>query len=155
MPSNLYEMGIMRHESCDRAHRWASLALDEALSDLETRLLEAHLAGCAECRGFEQRIGALTGQLRTAELVRLENPIALPKRPARFGAIRIASASAVAAAALLVFGVLSLTSNDRVQQFPNVRDTEAFDLRQARRTELVPKLRPAFTHLQMARPDRL
>lgn len=146
----------MRHESCDRARRWVSVALDEGLSDLEGRLLDTHLSRCDECRAFERRVCAVTRELRHAELVSLERPIALPHRQRRLSGFRIASASA-AAAAVGVFGVFALaTSGEQVRPALNVQDTEAFDVRQARRAQMVsPRPAPQFTHVQMARGDKI
>lgn len=146
-------MGRMRHESCDRARRWVSVALDEGLSDLEGRLLDVHLSRCDECRAFERRVGGITRELRDAELVSLERPIALPHRQRRLSAFRVASASAAAAAAVAVFGVFALaTSGEQVRPALNVQDTEAFDVRQARRAQMVsPRPAPQFQHVQMAR----
>lgn len=146
----------MRHESCDRARRWVSVALDENLSDLEGRLLDIHLSRCDECRGFERRVAASTAELRNAGLVPLERPIALPHRPRRLSAFRVASASA-AAAAVAVFGVLALaTSSEQVRPALIVRDTEANDVRQARRAQMVAgRPTPQFTHVQMARGDKI
>lgn len=153
----------MRHESCDRARRWISVALDDGLAELEGRLLEAHLARCADCRAFEERARLVTAELRRAELIPLACPIALPVRPRRLSGLRVASASAAAAAAALaVVGALTLaTSNDQVQpsflrQTANVPNTEAFDLREARRTAMVPRqIAPLFSHVQMARAEKI
>jgi hypothetical protein len=152
----------MRHESCDRARRWVSLALDEGLSDIETRLLRAHLARCSDCRVFEASVSSVTGTLRSADLVTLAAPITLPVRRQRFGTLRVASASAAAAAAAVAaFGVLGLvSSNEQVRssfpsQFANVRNTEEVDVRAARRAEMITRLHPQFAHVQMARADRV
>jgi predicted anti-sigma-YlaC factor YlaD len=143
----------MRHESCDSAHRRVSVALDEGLSDLEKRLLDSHLAKCEECRAFEQRVRAITFELRAAQPVQLERQIELPPRRQVFTRVRVASASVAAVAAVAVFGIFALsTSGDRVQpSFANVRNTDAFDARAARRTQMVAPLpqRP-YHHVQMA-----
>ena len=39
----------MLEQGCERAHAWASLALDDELSELERALLDAHLARCPSC----------------------------------------------------------------------------------------------------------
>ena len=153
-------MRELRHENCDRARRWASLRLDEALSELESRLLDTHLATCSECRSFEESVSAFTAKLRAADLVALERPVALPPRRRRLGGgLRVASAAA-AAAGVVSFGFVALTtSSDRVQPFErvsNVRNTEVLDVRELRRSEMrPPRLAPLFTHVRLSRPDRV
>jgi predicted anti-sigma-YlaC factor YlaD len=59
-------------ENCVRARQQVSLRLDSELSELETVLLETHLAVCANCREVAAELDGLTGTLRTA----------LPEQPA-------------------------------------------------------------------------
>ena len=43
-------MGLrLQPRNCDRARAWVSLRLDDEISELEERLLEAHLGRCAAC----------------------------------------------------------------------------------------------------------
>jgi hypothetical protein len=141
----------MRHESCDRARQWVSLALDDALSDLECRLLAAHLARCEECQSFQRRARRVSLELRNAALVPLERPIALPARPRRLTAVRIASASAAAAAAIVVAGVLAL-ANSSEQVRSSLLTNPRFD-QPARPAEAIRPLRPQFSHVQMVRAE--
>jgi putative zinc finger protein len=150
----------MRPDNCDRARRWVSLALDDDLSELEGRLLDTHLERCGECRTFDRRIRAVAHELRGAELVALQRPLALPHRRGRLSAFRVASVSAAAAAAAVAFGVFALSaSNERVRpaflvQTANVLDTEALFLREARRSEMIaPRPTPAFAHVKVSRGD--
>jgi Putative zinc-finger len=154
-------MRVMRDERCERARRWISIALDDELAELEERLLATHLTRCAECRAFERRTRAVTEGLRSAELVPLGRQLTLPVRR-RLTGVRVASASAAAAAVLAVVGGLTLaTSTDQVRpafltQPASVMNTEVVDARELRRTELVPHLAgPHFSHVQMARRDRV
>ena len=151
----------MRHESCDRARRWISISLDEGLAELEERLLGAHLGACAACRAFEKRATVATHALRSAELLPLARQITLPA-PRRLIGLRVASASAAAAVVLAVVGGLALaTSSDQVgptvlRQAANVQNTEVLDAREARRKAMVPQQNgPLFSHVQMARGDRI
>lgn len=103
----------MRSAQCDRARNWVSLRLDGALSELESALLDRHLAGCAECRGFEVDVTAHTSLLRAAPL---ETPVArvvLPERGRRGRLVALQGvgtmAAALAAALTLVSGGLRST----------------------------------------------
>jgi predicted anti-sigma-YlaC factor YlaD len=87
---------------CERAREWASLRLDDELSELERVLLDAHLGRCSECAGYVADIGAVTREIRTAELVTLPQPIALPLRRRLAFANRALQAGAAAAAVVAV-----------------------------------------------------
>lgn len=89
---------------CDRVRAQVSLRLDGELSQLESRMLDAHLARCAECRAYEAAIAAVTRELRAAPLEPLPHPIVV-RRPRRVGtAIRL-QAGIAAALALAVAGL--------------------------------------------------
>jgi putative zinc finger protein len=66
---------------CERARTWASLRADGELSELEGRLLAAHLGRCRPCRTFAGRVDAVADALRSA---RPERPatlaLVLPRR---------------------------------------------------------------------------
>ena len=144
----------MRPKSCDRTRLWISLRLDGELSELESRLLTAHLVRCAECRRYETAVSGATLTLRTEPLVPLEHTVGLPQaRRRRLGTLRVASAAAAFAVVALT-SVLTLANSTDQQRFfrpaSAVRDTEARDLRQLRRAELVQPLpAPRFTHLSL------
>jgi predicted anti-sigma-YlaC factor YlaD len=86
---------------CERARFWASLRLDGELSELESALLDAHLARCVGCREIAGGFDTSTAALRSAPLERLA-PVAvdLPRSPRRLIAT-------VAVAAVLVLGVIA------------------------------------------------
>jgi len=94
-------------DECARACEWASLRLDDQLSEFEEVLLEAHLARCVDCRSFEASISDVTGTLRAA---RLERPTFAFEAPRRTGGRRIALRAVSAAAAVAVVGVSGLVS---------------------------------------------
>jgi ferric-dicitrate binding protein FerR (iron transport regulator) len=94
-------------DECARACEWASLRLDDQLSEFEEVLLEAHLARCAGCRSFAASISDLTGALRSA---RMEEPTFAFEAPRRTGGRRIALRAVSAAAAVAVVGVSGLVS---------------------------------------------
>jgi predicted anti-sigma-YlaC factor YlaD len=85
---------------CDRARALASHALDNPLSDIELRRLDAHLAECRACDEAVAAMAELTARLRMApELV--ASVAAVPVRsPRRRGstAFQVAGIAAVVAA---------------------------------------------------------
>jgi len=91
-----------RNGRCERARQWASLRVDDELSELEDALLEKHLEGCASCSAFAVRLDVTTGAVRA---VPLEQPsISYPRfeRPdIRLPVGRRVAIVAVAAAAAL------------------------------------------------------
>lgn len=90
---------------CDRVRMQVSLLLDDELSQLERRMLDAHLALCAGCAAHARDVTTFTEQLRQAPLVPLECPITVQRRSRRVG-IRIP----IGAAAALAFAALGLGS---------------------------------------------
>jgi anti-sigma factor RsiW len=94
-------------DECARACEWASLRLDDQLSEFEEVLLEAHLARCAECRAFAASISGLTGALRGAPL---EEPAFAFEPPRKTSGRTFALRAVSAAAAIAVVGVSSLVS---------------------------------------------
>jgi hypothetical protein len=92
-------------DECARAREWASLRLDDRLSDFEEVLLEAHLARCDDCRTFAASVSDLTAALRSAPLEQPELTFEVPRTTrGRTFALRAVSA----AAAVAVVGVSSL-----------------------------------------------
>jgi ferric-dicitrate binding protein FerR (iron transport regulator) len=97
-----------RDRICERAHGWASLELDDELSQLERALLAAHLRRCGECAAYVAEMRATTAALRAAPLERPERPVVLqPVSTSSRGmlSLRFAAAAvlAVTAAGLGVF----------------------------------------------------
>ena len=60
---------------CERGREWISLRLDGELSELARKMLDSHLARCADCSAFEQQVSEIALQLRTAPVAQLERPI--------------------------------------------------------------------------------
>ena len=91
---------------CDRARAWAALLPDRELSELERKLLDRHLAGCAGCRAFAHDVAAVAELIRNEELVPLPQPVSVPSWR-RHSAIpgRLASLGAAAAVALMAIGI--------------------------------------------------
>ena len=59
---------------CERARRWSSLRVDGELSELESALLDSHLARCSSCRAFARGAEDVAALLSAA---RLERPAPL------------------------------------------------------------------------------
>ena len=99
---------------CERGREWISLRLDGELSELAQKMLDSHLARCADCRAFEEQVSGIALQLRAAPLEQLERPVEVAHRRRRMP-VRVwtlgAAAASVAAAAVGVVGFLSLPSS--------------------------------------------
>jgi predicted anti-sigma-YlaC factor YlaD len=96
-----------RSQLCERARSWASLRVDDELSELESALLEAHLGRCSSCRGFARGAEKVAAALRATRLercaTRLERPappVSVPRRAGRRSGLR--ALQGMAAAALVV-----------------------------------------------------
>jgi predicted anti-sigma-YlaC factor YlaD len=87
---------------CERAREYASLRLDNELSELEEALLAAHLSRCETCSAFAKGIEVTTGELRAAALEQPSVPVVIARRRRRAGVqvLRVGSAAAVVAVAL-------------------------------------------------------
>ncbi len=92
--------------TCERARRWVSLRLDGELSELERRLLDAHLERCAACSGFAVQVTSLTGELRSCAVEPLSRPIAV-RRPVGFH-VRGLRVLSTAAASIAVVGLAAV-----------------------------------------------
>jgi anti-sigma factor RsiW len=134
---------------CHRSREWISLRLDGELSELAAKMLDAHLARCAECRAFEAGVAAATRHVRTAPLEHLEQPISLPRgRRLAFQTRRVGAA--VAAAAGIAIGLVAFltvpSSNTLASRSPSIvapsgnQDLEQFRLFRA--AALKPVVRP-------------
>jgi predicted anti-sigma-YlaC factor YlaD len=142
---------------CERARAWAALQSDGELSTFEQRLLDAHVARCAECRAFALSVAAVTGALRDAPLVPLSHPVSIRglHRPRRFAPRRaVYSAGAAAAAAVMALAVglgMSVRAGEKsvapsipviVVSGPDERQ-DVRNLRELRRVQLVTDIAPA------------
>jgi predicted anti-sigma-YlaC factor YlaD len=92
---------------CERAREYASLRLDNELSELEEALLAAHLSRCESCRAFAEGIEIATGELRTAAFEQPSVPVIVTRRRRRAAGqlLRVGSAAAVLAVALFAGAV--------------------------------------------------
>ena len=106
---------------CERARTWAALAPDGELSELERKLLDAHVQRCAACAQFAAEVAAVASELRAATLQPLPRPQVWPiwrRRPVYARVRAVGPAAAVAVMALGVASRAPLSASDR----------ESFDL---------------------------
>ena len=99
--------------NCDRVRAQVSLRLDSELSQLEVRMLEAHLARCADCREFEASVAEFTTELRAAPLEPLARSVVVPRR--RGFSVIGAQVAVAAVMALAVAGVASRMAADELR----------------------------------------
>ena len=94
---------------CTQACQQLSLRVDSELSEFENLLLEAHLAGCADCQAFGQSITDFTTALRTVPAERPTVSFQLPGSHSRMAllASSFRAASAAAAVALVALSGLA------------------------------------------------
>jgi hypothetical protein len=111
---------------CDRAQAWAALAPDGELSELEHKLLDAHLARCHACEAFAADVVSVADALRAEPLQTLSHPLTIPtwRRSGSFARLR--TVGAAAAVALMAIGITArapLPSDDRdTTPLPRVTD---------------------------------
>ena len=99
---------------CDRVRAQISLELDGELSQLERRMLAAHLDRCAECDAYQADVATFTHSLRTAPAERPQRPFVLPRRRwSSLGSAQVGVAAMLAFAALGVGSQLGVTEPER------------------------------------------
>ena len=126
----------------------SALAPDAELTELERRLLDAHLARCPECAAFAAGVEAATALVRNTEHVPLAYPIHVSVWRRR-ASVHLRNVAATAAIVLMAFG-LSWRGALPVQgNAPGARDSassivfavdtqqELDEMRQVRRGELL------------------
>ena len=126
---------------CERAREWASLRLDGELSQLESAMLESHLARCAACYEAVVQTEAFTAALRASPLEALRRPLAIP----RAAAMRAARVTAAAAVMLVAAGLGSVfatsmpsSTSEHAAPAPRLSPVDSDDrlLRDMRRDQL-------------------
>jgi predicted anti-sigma-YlaC factor YlaD len=101
----------MRSVVCERARAQVSLELDGELSQLEARMLSAHLARCGECSGYAEGVRSLTRALREAPLESPATPVVAQRaRRSTFGRLHVSATAALAIVAVSVASQVALTS---------------------------------------------
>lgn len=116
---------------CERAREQVSLSLDGELSQLELRLLDAHLARCSACSAYAADVASFTADMRAAPLEPMRQPVVVRRHrrptPAR---IQVVAAAALAFLAVGIAGQLSATSDEqpslsRFDDAPNLSPSPA------------------------------
>jgi anti-sigma factor RsiW len=108
---------------CERARTWAALAPDGELSELERKLLDAHLQRCSPCANFALNVAAIAAELRAAAPQPLPRPLSVPiwrRRPVYARVRAVGAAAAVAAMALGIASRGPLTPRDDSLGLPQV-----------------------------------
>lgn len=90
---------------CDRVRGQVSIMLDGELSQLEQRMVAAHLERCAHCRTFEEAVRDFTTKMREAPLESPRVPIMV--RRTRRAVRNVANVSVAAMLAVAVLGVVA------------------------------------------------
>lgn len=120
-----------REVLCERARSWAALAPDGELSELEHKLLDAHLARCGACSRFSVQVAAVAAELRGAAFQPLPRPVSIPTRRRRPVYARMRTVGAAAAVVVMAVGIASLAplSGDEQESFqlPRVVDFSGDD----------------------------
>ena len=99
----------MSTRSCDRTRALLSQRLDGALTEVESRAIARHTAGCAACRTFETQVLWLTDELRGAALEPLGRPLAIsPVRVRRLSRHVVGGAASVAATVVVAVGAWTM-----------------------------------------------
>jgi predicted anti-sigma-YlaC factor YlaD len=141
----------MRGQLCDRARSWASLRVDDELSELESALLDAHLARCGECTAFVLDLQEIAAALRTAptewpEPVVLDVARQIRRRRAPARLVQTAAAATLVVAAALAGSLLGIArpgSDTGGRPVAMVAANESSDqLRRLRRPSLIEAARP-------------
>jgi hypothetical protein len=133
---------------CERARVTSALAPDAELTELERRLLDAHLARCPECTAFAAGVEAATAVVRSTERVPLPHPIHVSAWRRRTS-IHLRNVAATAAIVLMAFGLSSRGALPVQEHAAGARDSastivfavdtqqELDEMRQVRRGELL------------------
>ena len=101
---------------CERVRGQVSLMLDGELSQLEQRMVAAHLDRCADCCEFERSVSEFTGQLRSAPLESMRVPVVLrTARRATFSGAQVGVAAMLVVAVLGVVSQLGPTGSQRAE----------------------------------------
>ena len=95
---------------CTRVREQVSLELDSELSQLEQRMLAAHLERCAECAVYAADVRHLTERIRSAPLHTMRRPVVVRRhRSLAATRLQIGAAAALALAALGLGTELAVT----------------------------------------------
>lgn len=143
---------------CDRARSWAALAPDGELSELEQKLLDAHLARCGACNRFSVQVAAVAAELRAAALQPIPRPVSIPTWRRRPVYARLRAVGAAAAVAVMALGIASRaplsTGEQQSFQLPRVVDFSGGDEAEQRALRNLSRAAAAAERAQRNRPAR-
>jgi predicted anti-sigma-YlaC factor YlaD len=125
---------------CDRARTWAALAPDGELSELERKLLDAHVQRCPACAHFALDVAAIAAELRAAGPEPLARPLSIPiwrRRPVYARVRAVGAAAAVAVMALGIAARSPLSSTDQGDSLELPRVTNFANRAPQREVELI------------------
>ena len=112
---------------CDRVRAQISLELDGELSQLERRMLAAHLDRCSECHAYHADVATFTHELRAAPLEQPQRPFVLPhRRRISLGSAQVGVAAMLAFAALGVGSQLGVPDTERAGSASRVTTKNLF-----------------------------
>jgi anti-sigma factor RsiW len=93
-------MSNFRSMACERARVWAALLPDGELSQFEKRILEVHLARCADCARHAEQVAAIVAVVRETPSESMQSPVEVVRRPRLgWGSVRRLAVGGTAAAA--------------------------------------------------------
>jgi predicted anti-sigma-YlaC factor YlaD len=102
---------------CERVRGQVSVLLDGELSQLEQRMVAAHLERCAGCQAFEATVRSFTEELRAAAPEVPRRPIVVRRtRRVSLSALQVSGAATIAVALLGVVSQLGVSERN----VPNV-----------------------------------
>jgi len=103
---------VLQSVVCERVRSSLSLEIDGELSELERRMVLAHLERCPECQAFKTDVTVFTDELRSAPLEELDHPLVVgrPRRVA-FARVQIGVAAAAAVAVVAVGALAQLSGS--------------------------------------------
>jgi predicted anti-sigma-YlaC factor YlaD len=108
------DMARGRPIACERTRALVSAQLDGAGSELERRLVDAHVRGCEECGTFRDEAEAIAGMLRSAPLESFLCQLETPRRGRRRAtAQRTLGVAAALVGVFFVGGVLQSVTPPR------------------------------------------
>jgi len=106
--------------ACERARVWAALLPDGELSQFEKRILEVHLARCAECARHAEQVAAIVAVVRETPSESMQSPVEVVRRPRLgWGSVRRLAVGGTAAAAAAAVALSIAVGVDRAPQQTN------------------------------------
>jgi len=113
-------MGEMRSAACERARVWAALLPDGELSQFERRILEVHLARCADCARHAEQVAAIVAVVRDtpSESPRIHIRVSARRRFANARLAKLAVGGSAAVAAVVALSISTSISRPHQPEQP-------------------------------------